>query len=305
MLSSPLVSVIMPAYNVQQYISESIESVLAQTYQNWELIVMDDGSTDGTAETVKKYLQDKRIKYFYQENAKQSEARNNAIAKSNGEFIAFLDSDDLWLSEKLEISVREIQSGAYDLLFTDTYYFDDDSEYPFASLKLGGVVENIYEGREGILTFLECNRIPNLTVVVKKETLLKAGDFIKIAAAEEYDMWLRLLYNGAVFKAIAAPLSSYRMRANSITANDRLATFETMIIIKRFATQHVEYRQEISKILKTRFVNWLYTGHKVTDRNYRAIILAIYPYVITLPLYLLSHILPPNLLRKVTNRSMN
>lgn len=98
---SPLISVIIPTYNRANFLHQAIESVLAQTYKNWELIIVDDGSTDNTSELVRKFT-DKRIIYLYQENRGASAARNKGIQKAKGEYIAFLDSDDAWLSRKIE-----------------------------------------------------------------------------------------------------------------------------------------------------------------------------------------------------------
>jgi teichuronic acid biosynthesis glycosyltransferase TuaG len=97
----------MPAYNAEKYIGDSIKSVLAQTYSNWELIVVDDGSTDGTAAVVREFVdRDNRIKYFYQENGRLGKARNTGIGHAAGPLIAFLDSDDLWVETKLEAQTR-------------------------------------------------------------------------------------------------------------------------------------------------------------------------------------------------------
>lgn len=97
---SAKVSVIMPAYNRAKYISKAINSVLRQTFADFELIIIDDGSTDNTKEVLQKYLQDSRIKYIYQTNQKVSKARINGIKNSAGKYIALLDSDDYWLDEK-------------------------------------------------------------------------------------------------------------------------------------------------------------------------------------------------------------
>ena len=99
------VSVIMPAYNGAKYISAAISSVQAQTFSGWELLIIDDGSTDATAEVVKKHLADSRILYVAQSNRGQAAARNRAIALAKGEWIAFLDQDDLWLPEKLQLQL--------------------------------------------------------------------------------------------------------------------------------------------------------------------------------------------------------
>ena len=99
-MKKPLVSVIIPTYNSAGYIEEALESVFEQTLQDFEIIVVDDGSTDGTGEVLRKYGD--RIRYIYQENNGPASARNGGIRVARGEYIAFLDADDLWVSTKLE-----------------------------------------------------------------------------------------------------------------------------------------------------------------------------------------------------------
>ncbi len=96
---NPLISVIIPTYNRANFLGEAIESVLSQTYKNLEVIIIDDGSTDDTRQLIEKYT-DKRIIYLYQEHGGTSAARNKGIQEAKGEYIAFLDSDDIWLSPK-------------------------------------------------------------------------------------------------------------------------------------------------------------------------------------------------------------
>ena len=112
-MQMPLVSIIMPAYNSEKYISESIESVLKQTYQNWELLITDDKSADNTKEIVEAYKsKDKRIRLFISKaNGGAGAARNNSIDYAKGRFIAFLDADDLWHAEKLEKQVAFMSEG--------------------------------------------------------------------------------------------------------------------------------------------------------------------------------------------------
>ena len=120
MMQEPLVSVIMPAYNAEKYISESIDSVLAQSYQNWELLITDDRSSDNTQRIVEDYcINDKRIKLFInKENGGAGVARNNSIKEANGRFIAFLDSDDQWLPEKLNKQITFMLKNNYAFTFT-------------------------------------------------------------------------------------------------------------------------------------------------------------------------------------------
>ncbi len=102
---NPLVSIIIPVYNGERFVGRAIECALGQTYTNIEVIVVDDGSTDGTAETVRAF-QDPRVRYIYQKNARQGVARNNGIRNCKGEYITFLDADDQYLPEKVEREVR-------------------------------------------------------------------------------------------------------------------------------------------------------------------------------------------------------
>lgn len=115
-----LVSIIMPSWNTAQFIAESIQSVINQTYKNWELLIVDDCSTDDTDNIVEPFLTDARIKYFKNEkNSGAALTRNRAMREAKGEWIAFLDSDDLWMPEKLEKQIRFMNEHNYTLSFTE------------------------------------------------------------------------------------------------------------------------------------------------------------------------------------------
>ncbi len=115
-----LVSIIMPSYNTAKFISETIGSVLAQTYPNWELIIVDDCSTDNTDEVVKPYLSDPRISYIKNDkNSGAAVSRNRALREARGKWIAFLDSDDLWHPEKLEKQIEFMEKNGYKFTYTD------------------------------------------------------------------------------------------------------------------------------------------------------------------------------------------
>lgn len=122
------VSIIMPSYNTADFISETIESVLAQTYTNWELIIVDDCSTDHTDEVVKPYLKDSRIIYIKNDkNSGAAGSRNRALRKATGKWIAFLDSDDLWLPEKLEKQLSFMVQNKYSFSYTNYIEIDENS----------------------------------------------------------------------------------------------------------------------------------------------------------------------------------
>ena len=115
-----LVSIIMPSYNTGKYIEDSIKSVLDQTYKNWELIIVDDCSTDDTEKSIKKYLKDKRIKFYKNEkNSGAAISRNKALKIAKGRWIAFLDSDDLWDKHKLELQISFMEKNNVAFSYTD------------------------------------------------------------------------------------------------------------------------------------------------------------------------------------------
>ena len=120
-----LVSIIMPSYNTANYIGESINCVISQTYKNWELIIVDDCSIDNTDEIVKKFLNDKRIKYLKNnQNSGAAISRNKALREAKGRWIAFLDSDDLWVPEKLEKQINFMEKNNHS--FSYTFYEEID-----------------------------------------------------------------------------------------------------------------------------------------------------------------------------------
>lgn len=124
-----MVSVIMPSYNTAEYIAESIQSVLNQTYTNWELIIVDDCSTDNTDETVEPYLRDSRISYLKNDkNSGAAVSRNRALREAKGKWIAFLDSDDLWLPEKLEKQIAFMENNGYHFSYTSYIEIDEESK---------------------------------------------------------------------------------------------------------------------------------------------------------------------------------
>src|SRR6266849_561888 len=124
---SHLVSIVMPAYNAEKRIAESIRSVLDQTYPNWELIVVDDGSTDRTADVVRGFVSsDSRIKYIFQPNGGQASARNTGVRNSGGDLTAFLDADDLWLPAKLGLQVKAMEETNADVVSSSGFVFGEE-----------------------------------------------------------------------------------------------------------------------------------------------------------------------------------
>lgn len=254
-ISIPEVSVIMPTYNASDYIQESINSVIAQTFSNWELIIIDDGSTDTTFSIVEHYCnQDQRIKYFYQVNGKQGKARNLGVSHSNGKYVAFLDSDDLWMPEKLEIQLQQIEEKNVDLVFSDSYIFHDDNSLD-RSRKMN-VSSITLKGNEALELFLQANRIPILTVLVKKEKIILVDTFsekLEIQNAEDYHLWLKLIIYGCVFYGSNKILTSYRIHSKSSTNNDKSASNQIPEVFFDLIKRNPSLKQIILKALKREY----------------------------------------------------
>lgn len=124
-----LVSIIMPSWNTAKFIAESIQCVINQTYQNWELLIVDDCSTDDSDVVVGPFLKDPRIKYFHNEkNSGAALTRNKALREAQGEWIAFLDSDDLWMPEKLEKQIGFMREHGYALSYTEYEKIDEEDK---------------------------------------------------------------------------------------------------------------------------------------------------------------------------------
>jgi teichuronic acid biosynthesis glycosyltransferase TuaG len=260
----PQVSVIMPAFNAALYIEEAIRSVIDQTFQNWELIVINDGSTDATRVIVDRYvLKDDRIKLINQENKKLGAARNTGIINSNGEWIAFLDADDLWVPVKLE---KQLQiARAYPkagVIFSDGYIFSEriNEDMPY------GTVAGFFEAREMYKLEYQGNYIPVLSVLVKKKHLDEIGpqdENPSIYGCEDWDYWLRLAVNGVSFFGMEEKLFYYRKHASNMSNDNQLMTFAKATVFIKNLKKELLPSNEIKKIngfINLTVCNFLRTG---------------------------------------------
>lgn len=207
-----LVSIIMPTYNCAKYIGEAINSVLSQTYKNWELIIVDDCSIDNTEEVVKKYLEkDNRIKYFkLSVNSGPAVARNVALEKASGKYIAFLDSDDLWMEEKLEKQISFMKQNNYNFTFTSYIQINENGEENGVIIKAKKKVD--YNG-----VLLSCP-IGNSTVIYNAEKLGKF-EIPNIRKRNDYALWLQILKKEKYAYGLNEILAKYRIRKNSVSRN--------------------------------------------------------------------------------------
>lgn len=204
-----LVSIIMPNYNSERFVANSIKSVLAQTYVNWELLFVDDCSTDKSVEIAKSFNDD-RIKFFSTErNSGAAVARNKAIEAANGRWLAFLDSDDLWLPEKLEKQLSFMVGN--DIAFSFTSYFfkrDDSQQGQFLPKKTfynyNMILKHCYVG---------CS-----TVIYDRGKLGRVFMNIQAVKREDFACWLAILRKGVNAYCFAEPLTLYTMHSNSVSS---------------------------------------------------------------------------------------
>lgn len=203
-----LVSIIMPSYNTANYIGESINSVINQTYKNWELIIVDDCSTDNTDEIVNKFLKDERIKYLKNEkNSGAAISRNKALREAKGRWIAFLDSDDLWVPEKLEKQINFMEKNNHS--FSYTFYEEIDERGNNLNIRVLGPKKITKFGMYNYC-WPGC-----LTVMydAKKIGLVQIKDIKK---NNDYAMWLKIIKKSSCY-LYPYSLAFYRKRSGSIS----------------------------------------------------------------------------------------
>jgi glycosyltransferase involved in cell wall biosynthesis len=183
----PLVSVVIATYNMGLYLPLAVQSVLNQTYNNFEVIIIDDGSTDDTRNIVRQFLSDPRVKCFYQENKGQTVAKNRGIRESKGDYIAILDADDLWFPDKLEKQMPCFTiSPAIGVVYTNVEFIDGTGTSHCVSDR------RYYSGK--ISGQLLIDNFVNLSsVVIRRECLDRVGIFDEqYSMGIDYDLWLRI-----------------------------------------------------------------------------------------------------------------
>lgn len=215
--TTPLVSVVIPAYDVAQYIAETLDSVFAQTVTELEVIVVNDGSPDTNEleRVLAPYLE--RICYVRQENLGAGAARNHGMRKAQGEFVAFLDGDDLWLPDYLEKQLAFAREGHYDLVYADALLF---GESPVAGKTYMETAPS-----EGPVTFVsllrnDCNVITS-GVVARRLALIDAGMFDEsLRNAQDFELWARMAKRGARLAYQRKVLLRYRCREGSLSGDE-------------------------------------------------------------------------------------
>ncbi|SHE33560.1 Glycosyltransferase involved in cell wall bisynthesis [Fodinibius roseus] len=240
--SNPKVSIIVPAYNAEDYIGETIQSVLEQSYENWELLLVDDGSTDRTKEVIQKYLNDPRIKYFYKKNGGQGSARNLGIKKAGGEYLAFLDADDLWDVDKLKTQVKVLsEKKDIVLVFSRLRRIDHKGNYLNRDLGSG---TGVYRGfRALFLLAAGTITIPNSSVIATREDVVRVGCYSEkdeVRNMEDYDLWFRMLMAGCRFYGIGETKGAYRIHEGQSTYSSPGASLKLIAHLENMCEEYPE-----------------------------------------------------------------
>jgi glycosyltransferase involved in cell wall biosynthesis len=232
----PEVSVIIPAYNAAKYLEETVRSVRSQTLTDWELIIIDDGSTDNTRELVQPLLQDPRIKYFFQQNAGVSAARNKGMGYASGRFIALLDADDVWPAENLQKKISLMtEDGSVDFVFSDMLTFNNSFTGELLEAPPGtdsDMVEKIllWEGE-----VIPC---PCSNLVFRKQCFDAGVRFdpeLSTAADQYFCLCISKSFRG---KRIPEPLFYYRVLPNSMSRNIRLMERDHIRAYRKASQKH-------------------------------------------------------------------
>lgn len=211
--NSLMVSVIMPSYNAEKFIAESIQSVLAQSYVEWELLITDDCSTDGSYAIAKRYAaQDGRIRAFrLEKNSGAAVARNNSLDQAQGRYVAFLDSDDLWKSEKLEQQLAFMQKTNAAFTYTDYELMSERGELLGKRLRMP--MQLTYN------QYLRNTAIGCSTVMVDRDLVGDFRMFPMRRTSEDMATWLSLLRKVGIAKGVRKNLTTYRIVRGSFSSN--------------------------------------------------------------------------------------
>lgn len=218
----PRVSVVIPAYNSAQYLGEAVQSIFDQTFDDYEIIVVDDGSTDNTRDLVESY--GGRVRYVHQENGGASKARNRGIAEARGAYIAFLDADDCWEPDKLEKQVSLLERNPnLGMVFTDAVGFDENGLLP----RMGRKKSLLLDGDVACNIFMYSG-VGTPSVMVPRMVFDKVGVFDEqLFLAEDDNMWIRIAAEYPV-QLIDEPLTKVRDHPNR-TTRDKSRLFRMIL----------------------------------------------------------------------------
>jgi glycosyltransferase involved in cell wall biosynthesis len=224
----PRVSVLIPTYNCARFLGRAIDSALAQTYKDYEIIVVDDGSTDDTRDVVAQY--GSKVLYFFQHNQGLSPARNLTLSKASGEFIAYLDADDMWYPQKLERQVAFLDTHPEcGLVHSEVSVIDEADKV--IHCRFNHETQRPVPQAYCIMDLLRRCHIQILTVVERRDCLDRVGNFDgRLFVAQDYLHWITVAMHGMAIGYLDEPLGMYRWRNDSLLSNQS-RFFEDLVSI--------------------------------------------------------------------------
>ncbi len=233
-------SIILPTYNRANLLSYAIESVIEQSYNNWELIIIDDGSTDNTRELAKKYIEkEKRIKYIYQDNSERSAARNNGILRANGDWVCFLDSDDKYLSNHLLM----LKNLIYSQNFKEGLYF----------CGIKNSFKNSLTYNLNNVEFVLYNSISTPQACVNKEVLLKYLFNKNLKIGEDRDLWGRILTNYDLYYHDTQTIIQTEHKNRSVNMGSEYENLKSLLLTLKYVNNHVRKKVKLNILSKAYF----------------------------------------------------
>lgn len=260
-MPQPLISVIIPAYNAADLIGETLQALQAQTYSNWQLIVVEDGTEDGTETLVLSFAEQigqERVKYLRHAFSRGvSAARNTAIAAADGQYVALLDHDDLWKPEHLEKLVSRLETTASDFAYAPAEFFDS---HTYTVTGIHGPQAS--EWADFPNSLFNRSYIPTSSVLIRRTALERVGGFDpQLSKAEDLDYWLRCVAAGLRFEYISDVTNGYRQR------NAKAATADKRGILEGHARVLRKHRHltAVSKVVRHRVLARYHLG--VARRN--------------------------------------
>jgi glycosyltransferase involved in cell wall biosynthesis len=222
-----LVSVVIATFNMGRYLPQAVQSVLSQTYTNVEILIIDDGSTDDTAQIIRRWEQDERVRVYRQSNGGQAQARNRGVALSKGRYVAFLDADDEWLSHKLSRQMPLFANPQVGVVYSGYECMDAEGR------ALPKPPTRMYRGRISAALLID-NFVSFQTAVVRRECLARHGAFDEsVRMGDDYDLWLRLSAHYE-FDFIPQPTARYRVWSGQMSKNYRRRYESAIRTMQRF-----------------------------------------------------------------------
>lgn len=280
MSARPQVSVVMPAFNAANTICAAVESVLGQTFHNWELLVINDGSTDHTLDVMEQF-NDERIKLITQVNQGVAAARNTGLRQARGEYIAFLDSDDLWLPTKLEQQIAIFKRSGIELGLVYAKHRGFVKE-PAQSFSMDVDASIGYDNDYHRLLIMDY--VPTLTVMIRASLISEIGYFREdLRGTEDWDYWIRVAKHSNIVR-VNEELALYRISPNSLSRNKDRHSIEELKVLK----QHLSVGSNVpSPVAHMAFVFWYAKKirHQLGERNLKKVLDSLYEMLRQKPAY--------------------